>query len=129
MQAGADPTIESFFSETAMEVAQQELAYWLVDTAEVQSVLGSRVLVVAAEAAECRTIEDLKAALQQQTKTAHDEVQAAVKATAKHKSDCEQMKAELEHQKKTAREEKEAMMKATSEHASNRSQCCACEMQ
>ena len=39
MQAGADPTIESFFSETAMEVAQQELAYWLVDTAEVQSVL------------------------------------------------------------------------------------------
>jgi len=26
MQAGADPTIESFFLETAMEVAQQELA-------------------------------------------------------------------------------------------------------
>ena len=112
MQAGADPTIESFFSETAMEVAQQELAYWLVDTAEVQSVLTQNLTD-----GEKQAMHEAFSKQMQQKQLNLEE------AISKHRNGCQQMKAALEQQKKTTHEDNQATVKAT-EHANNKSQCC-----
>jgi len=53
------------------------MQYWLVDTAELQSVLELRV--AAPEAVECRICGELKAALEQQEKTSREENQAMMR--------------------------------------------------